>query len=110
VGVLFRVFLEISLDHYAQKNGHEFKKDSTINQKIEWVVSSLVSKGYDEKEFNYIRKVGSSSSPQSYLSIDNFHEYVHSLTTEPTSSDLKGKWNNLEGFFVLLWKLLQSDN
>jgi hypothetical protein len=107
VGVLFRVFLEISLDYYAKMNSHGFKKEDTISQKIPWVVKNLESKGYDKKKFNNINKVGSSSTQQSYLSIDNFHEYVHSGTTQPTSSELKGKWDNLEEFFEILWTSLK---
>jgi hypothetical protein len=103
VGVLFRVFLEISLDYYAKMNGHEFKKSNTINQKISWVVKNLEGKKYDKKKFNNINKVGSATGHKSYLSIENFHEYVHSTTTQPTSSELKGKWDNLQDFFEILW-------
>lgn len=103
VGVLFRVFLEISLDYYAKMNKHGFKKNDTINQKISWVVKSLEDKKYDQKKFNNINKVGSSTGQKSYLSIENFHEYVHSTTTQPSSSELKGKWDNLQEFFEILW-------
>lgn len=103
VGVLFRVFLEISLDYYAKMNGYEFKKNDTINQKISWVVKSLEGKKYDKKKFNIINKVGSATRQKSYLSIENFHEYVHSTTTQPSSSELKGKWDNLQEFFEILW-------
>jgi hypothetical protein len=104
VGVLFRVFLEISLDFYASKQGHIFKKEETINIKIPWVVKSLTIKGHDKSKFNNINKVGSAKKENSYLSIDNFHEYVHSSTTQPTSSELKAKWDNLQEFFEILWK------
>jgi hypothetical protein len=103
-GVLFRVFLEVSLDYYAEKDSaHFFGKDTTINQKIEWVVNNLTKKGHDNKLFDNIRKVGSSSKNQSYLSIENFHDYVHSSTIQPCSNELKTKWDNLEGFFTILW-------
>ena len=103
VGVLFRVFLEISLDYYAKMNSHGFKKNDTINQKISWVVKSLEGKKYEKNKFNNINKVGSATGQKSYLSIENFHEYVHSTTTQPSSSELKGKWDNLQEFFEILW-------
>ena len=103
VGVLFRVFLEISLDYYSKMNSHGFKKNDTINQKISWVVKSLEDKKYDKNKFNNINKVGSSTGQKSYLSIENFHEYVHSTTTQPSSSELKSKWDNLQEFFEILW-------
>lgn len=103
VGVLFRVFLEICLDHYAKMNQKIFKKDDAISQKIPWVVKSLEDKGYDKKIFNNINKVGSAKKENTYLSIDNFHEYVHSTTTQPSSNELKTKWDNLQPFFETLW-------
>lgn len=103
VGVLFRVFLEICLDHYAKMNQKIFKKDDTLSQKIPWVVNSLENKGYDKKIFNNINKVGSAKKENSYLSIDNFHEYVHSTTTQPSTNELKLKWDNLQLFFETLW-------
>ncbi len=108
VGVLFRVFLEISLDYYAKMNSHGFKKLDTINQKISWVVKSLEGKKYEKKKFNNINKVGSATGQKSYLSIENFHEYVHSTTTQPSSSELKSKWDNLQEFFELLWEDLNK--
>ena len=108
VGVLFRVFLEISLDYYAKMNSHGFKKNNTINQKISWVVKNLEGKKYDKNKFNNINKVGSSTGQKSYLSIENFHEYVHSTTTQPSSSELKSKWDNLQEFFEILWSDLNK--
>jgi len=107
VGVLFRVFLEVSLDYYAINNGgHHFKKEDTINIKIGWVVESMIKKGFDNKIFKNINKVGSSQQNQSYLSIYHFHDYVHSSTVQPTPGELKAKWDNLQGFFEALWSSL----
>jgi hypothetical protein len=103
VGVLFRVFLEISLDYYAEMNQNGFKKNTKISSKIPWVVNNLKNKGYEQEKFKNINKVGSASGLISYLSIENFHEYVHSSTTQPSPVDLKTKWDNLQWFFETLW-------
>ncbi|MFA6992158.1 MAG: hypothetical protein WC269_02650, partial [Candidatus Gracilibacteria bacterium] len=71
------------------------------------VVKSLEDKGHDKKKFNSINKVGSSTGAKSYLSIENFHEYVHSGTVQPSSSELKTKWDNLQEFFEILWESLK---
>jgi hypothetical protein len=110
VGVLFRVFIEVSLDYYAEKkHGNFFKKDDGISTKINWVVSKMIEVGYDKKLFKDITIVGSSSKQQSYLSIEKFHQYVHSSTLEPSSSELKSKWDLLEPFFKILWEDLNKD-
>jgi len=103
VGVLFRVFLEISLDEYAEKNMKMFKREDTIKQKIPWVINSLKDKGYDAKTFKEINKVGSAKNEKSFLSIERFHEYVHSKTVQPSPKELKTKWDLLQPFFELLW-------
>lgn len=102
VGVLFRVFLEVCLDYYAKMNQKNFKSNDTISQKIPWVVNSLIQKGYEKNLFNNINKVGSAKKDNTYLSIENFHEYVHSSTTQPSSNELKLKWDNLQSFFETL--------
>ena len=107
-GVLFRVFLEVCLDYYAKKNQFNFSSAYTIKQKIPWVTNHLINKGYDEKEFSNINKVGSAKKENTYLSIENFHEYVHSHTTQPSSSELKLKWDNLQSFFELIWSDLNK--
>lgn len=105
VGVLFRVFIEVSLDHYAEKrHGHNFKKDDGINVKTSWVVNKMIEIGYQKKIFTNITVVGSSKMQHSYLSIEKFHQYIHSSTLEPSSSELKTKWDLLEPFFKTLWE------
>ena len=89
---------------------HNFSKSTTISQKIPWVVDSLKSKGYDNKTFNNINKVASAKGVHSFLSIHNFHEYVHSTVTQPSSNELKTKWDNLQSFFELVWQDLNKKN
>lgn len=104
VGVLFRVFIEVSLDHYAEKkHGYNFKKDDGITAKVTWVVNKMIEIGYPKKLFTNINLVGSSKKQHSYLSIEKFHQYIHSSTLEPSSSELKSKWNLLEPFIKTLW-------
>lgn len=105
VGVLFRVFIEVSLDYYAEKkHGHIFKQNDGISTKISWVIAKMIEIGYDKKLFKDISIVGSSTKQQSYLSIEKFHQYVHSTTLEPSPSELKNKWDLLEPFFKILWE------
>ncbi len=106
VGVLFRVFLEVSLDEYALKNmgGYLFSQNDNISKKINVITEDLITHcNYKKSEFESIRTVASSSKYQSYLSIEKFHQYVHSGTVEPSSGELKSKWNHLSRFFEILW-------
>lgn len=107
VGVLFRVFLEISLDYFLDKEGLTVSKNDTVHTKIPKVVAFLKNNNIaNDKQLKAINKVASctnSSTNSDLLSIENFHQYVHSYKEQPTSSALKLKWDNLQEFFEILW-------
>lgn len=112
VGVLFRVFLEISLDYFLEKEGISVSPNDTINIKIPKVTAILKASGSaTDQQLRSISKVGSSTNSATnsdLLSIENFHQYVHSYKEQPTSSDLKLKWDNLQEFFEILWSYLEN--
>ena len=101
-GVLFRVFLEISIDFFWEKNGNTFKNDVKLTGKIIKVADHIENNNVATKQqLRNVRKVATDKNH--LLAIENFHSYVHSYKTQPTSSDLKLKWDNLEEFFKILW-------
>lgn len=102
VGVLFRVFLEISIDYFLEKEGSVLPKETRLAGKITKCTEFLEIKGIaNSKQLVNIRKVA--TDPKSILGIQNFHDYVHSYKTSPSPNDLKSKWDNLEEFFQILW-------
>ena len=103
-GVLFRVFLETSLDWYLEQNGTAPKENDKISAKIPKVVALLkTNAGATDQQMASITKVGSSQPSTSILAIDNFHQYVHSSRKQPGPTDLKQCWDELQEFFVILW-------
>ncbi len=104
VAALFRIFMELSLDYYIEKNFLLNKKSAyaSIKQKISLVTGYMEERGVAKTEdLKNVRRVGSEKN--SYLGVEVFNEYMHSLKTNPEPSDLKTKWDNLEGFFEILW-------
>jgi hypothetical protein len=107
VGVLFRVFLEISIDYFLEKEGITSKKDATLSSKITKASDIMDSKNIAKsQQLSNIRKVATDKN--NLLSINYFHEYVHSYRSQPSSNDLKLKWDNLQEFFELLWGYLYN--
>jgi len=105
VGVLFRVFLEISIDFFLEKEGINLKPDTKLAGKITKSTEILETKNIAKnKQLNNIRKVATDKN--NLLSIRFFHDYVHSYKSQPTSSDLKLKWDNLQEFFEILWEYI----
>lgn len=107
VGVLFRVFLETSIDHFADQKKinliYPGDNPMKLKEKIKTVASFMEKKGIATKQqLLNIRTVATNKG--SILSIESFHRYVHSYKYLPDPEDLKTKWDNLEDFFEILWK------
>jgi hypothetical protein len=101
--VLFRVFLETSIDYYAHKHGMTFDSKIKLSGKITKVTDDLEAKKLATKtQLKNIRNVATKRN--SILSIDNFHEYVHSFKNQPIAVDLIYTWDNLREFFEILWE------
>lgn len=102
VGVLFRVFLEISIDYFLEKEGVTLPFETKLSGKITKCCEILETNNIAvKKQLSNIRKVATDKNH--ILCIQNFHDYLHSYKTQPTSGDLKLKWDNLEEFFQILW-------
>lgn len=104
--VLFRVFLECSIDCYIEKNKILLPDNIKLAGKIQKVADDLKNKGLaTDKELKNIRKVATKDN-NSILSVTTFHDFVHDYKASPISSELKKHWENLDGFFNILWKSL----
>lgn len=110
VGVLFRVFLEISIDYFIEKVEIEMPKDTRgIGKKIEKICKYMeTEKIASKKQLEDIETVFRDKDHLLY--IKNFHAYIHSSRVQPTTSDLKTQWTNLQDFFIILWKHLEDQN
>ncbi len=105
VGVLFRVFIEVSIDYFLEKEGVTVKSDTKLAGKITKVSEHMETNGIaTKKQLVNIRKVAIAKN--SILSIDNFHDFVHSFEVFPGAADLKAKWDSLQEFFEVLWNYI----
>ncbi|MCC6191698.1 MAG: hypothetical protein IT318_21935 [Anaerolineales bacterium] len=116
--VLFRVFLELSLDDYAKRKRIKLKvarkprssaplpteRDMTLREKLDTVASYLETKGFCEKtELRGIRSLVANRNH--VLSVDSLNAYVHNKDYSPTVSDLRTTWDNIEVFVGRLWSM-----
>lgn len=107
VGVLFRVFLEISIDYFLEKEGIHLPTETKLSGKITKCADVFETKSLaNKKQLNNIRKVATDKN--NLLNIQNFHDYIHSYKSQPSSSDLIYKWDNLQEFFQILWDYCYS--
>jgi hypothetical protein len=109
ISVLFRVFLEQSVDHYLTAEGVSLqvttgggKVDKKLRAKVGDAVARMVNNGVPKKDLAGIEKgVDDKNSP---LSIDTLHSYVHNRFYSPTERDLKTAWDNSQLFFEKIWQ------
>jgi len=124
VAVLFRVFLECSIDCYIEKHKISVKDDIRLAGKVIKVVDYLedslaqdylkergvtkptaddIKRAKQKVKLKEIRKVATKDN-NSVLSVTTFHDFVHDYKSSPIPSELKKYWENLDSFFVALWK------
>lgn len=123
VAVLFRVFIECSIDCYINKFNIKIKDDDKLANKIIKVVENieadlidkdLKSRGISNPSdaqikgsrrkilLKEIRKFAAKDY-KNYLNVSTFNSFVHDYKISPIPSELKYHWCNLSNFLTLLW-------
>ncbi len=98
----FRVFLELSLDHYGTENKlDKYKIDLDLKQKLEKVAEGLVSAGVHKRDLQAFRSLA--SNPGKALSVDRLHGIIHSRYALPTASELRSGWAEVQVAFTKIW-------
>jgi len=107
VSVLFRVFLELSVDHYIISQKLRLKSqlgEMKFRAKLNLAADSFVQrKVMTTGEVNLLRLL---TNPQHFLagSIDTLHAYVHDANFTAGPADLIAAWTNLEPCFKQFWE------
>jgi hypothetical protein len=102
IAAAFRVFLELSLDHYASENRLTgYKADISLKQKVEQVATALQSAGASKRDLQAFRALASNSNAA--LNIDRLHGIIHSRYALPTASELRSGWAEVQIAFTKIW-------
>lgn len=114
--VMFRVFIELCLDHYGQAKKLSFKvttapkppatqpgsRDMSLREKIKAVYEYMESNSIADK--NQLRGIKSLYANKDHvLSVDSLNAYVHNKDFHPKATDLKTDWDNIQPFVEKLW-------
>lgn len=109
ISVLFRVFLELSTDHYMNANGLPLSvKDpkrgdipKKLDKKVHEVIDHLINAGAIKRDFDGLRRA--LRDKQSPLFINLLHGYVHNLFVIPKTRDLLASWDEARPYFERIW-------
>jgi len=104
VGVLFRVFIELSLDAYLDKYPiQNITIDSKLKLKVIEVTLHMEQSGVSKK--NELKGIRSAVNNQhDILSMDTFNAYVHNRHLSPIAKNLITSWDNIQSFITKLWQ------
>jgi len=103
VAVLFRVFLELSVDEYIRRHGLSVDSMARLSHKIQEVANHLKARSIlNDQQLKPVRRAAQSDS---FLgtTLTTMHQYVHNQYFHPVPSDLLATWDSLEPFFVAIW-------
>ena len=108
VGVLLRVFLELSVDWHIESYKLTVPGSGdrrTLRAKLQAVVDDLVDSGRLTKQAaKAARRAGQKGSLDD-PSVTLLQEWVHNLMMFPSPSDLRSQWDNLQSMFQALWRV-----
>jgi hypothetical protein len=100
IGVLLRVFLEMSVDEYLVKTAGAsltFKEPKSGRM----IDNHMVSKGADDKDFKGIRTAMNDTHHP--FSIETLHAYIHNRFFTPLDTHLTTAWDNAQPLFERIW-------
>lgn len=109
--VLFRVFVELSVDHYL--SSHSLMTDKEMR---EVALAKRMKKAAGDLHSNnkivarllqVVNKIGDSKGILR-ASVPTFNMYVHNEYAIPSAGDLRAAWDEIEPFMVALWKNVKA--
>lgn len=109
VGVLFRVFVELSMDEYVEKHNVQLRpqllnpRDNRLKHKFQGVFRYMkIQKILTEHQLKPIRS--EASREDGLFSPDTLNAYVHNPDFEPDPLDLRRTWGRSRIFIETLWR------
>lgn len=102
ISVLFRVLLELSVDHYVDVNNATVHPNDKLAKKVKKVGKHLFdAKKIDTKQFAATKKF---DQLDQLVSADTLNRYVHSPNFAPSGKHLEALWDTMADFIVCCLK------
>ncbi len=102
-GVMLRVFLELSLDHYIlNKSLKGVTENSKLNNKLIHVSDDLEKKGQLKKKEAQALRTAAGGRGQIF-SIDTLHSYIHNELVLPKGPEIRDTWDQMQRLFEEMW-------
>lgn len=102
--VLLRVFIELSVDEFIERNEITgVNKDTSLVKKVQAVTDYFKVNGILNRD--ELKPINVTlSSPDQIFSTNTLNAFIHNYHIQPKSDDLKVGWDNLQLFVKKLWE------
>jgi hypothetical protein len=104
--VLFRVFVELSMDHYLDENGlmsDEDRANQPLAKRIKAVAADLKKKGKINAQLHSaIQKIADSKQILAASTV-TWNQYVHNKYVFPKPSELRAAWDEIQPLMEQVW-------
>ncbi|HMJ75487.1 MAG TPA: hypothetical protein VK507_05915 [Iamia sp.] len=105
-GVLFRVFVELSIDHYiaAERIMTDAKMNkSQLGQKMREAAAHMYVAGVISDAVRKVVDTVANGRGPVNASAFNMNQYVHNLHINPSARELRDAWDEVQPFMEKLW-------
>lgn len=105
--VLFRVFVELSIDAYIARNQlmtEQERRNQPLGKRLKTAAGAMKTRGeIDAQLEKAVIRIADSSGPLG-TSTTTFNQYVHNTYVFPRPSELRIAWDELEPVLLQIWK------
>ena len=103
VAVLFRVFIELSVDSYLQREGIAVSERTHLSEKLKTVADHLTKRQRLRRA--QAAPVRRAAARDSFFgpSVTLMHQWVHNQHMSPVPAELRSHWNDLQPFVSAVW-------
>ena len=107
IGVLLRVFIELSVDEVIEKNSlmtEQQAGNARLRDKLSMTADYLQSQNAITSQQAKAVKKAASDQHLLHSSITTLHQYVHNKHFTPATADLRAAWDNVQPFIEAIWR------
>lgn len=102
IAASFRIFLELSLDHFGTENKlADYSSRESLKRKLELVAAALQANGVTKRDLQGFRALANNANAA--LNIDRLHGVIHSRYALPTATELRSGWGEVQFAFQQMW-------
>ena len=108
--ILFRVFVELTADHFLETRGARPGAQVSLKEKITRCNNKLAGTKY---ELSGPKKQALEKVLQNHnhpLNPDTLNAFVHNADLNPLASDLPKMWDQIQPFMTSVWQALDDSN